>query len=136
MTNLASKRERPLSPFMIGPHYRPQLTSMTSIFHRITGVLLSLGALAMVGWLLAVAAGPDSYQHFANLASSWFGLAVGAGLIFAIVYHWLNGVRHLAWDVGVGLELGRAYASGWFVVGATAVLTVALVLLMLRGVAP
>lgn len=51
-------RSRPLSPFMIGPYYRPQLTSMLSILHRLTGVGLSAGALLLVGWLAALAAGP------------------------------------------------------------------------------
>lgn len=133
MTARASRRQRPLSPFMIGPHYRPQLTSMMSISHRISGVLLSLGALLVAGWLLAVAAGPEAYAGFAAFASSLPGKLLAAGLVVAIVYHWLNGIRHLAWDVGVGLDIPKAYASGWAIVGATVVVSAVLCWLLLSG---
>lgn len=133
MTSKASRRERPLSPFMIGPYYRPQLTSMMSISHRISGVLLSLGALLVAGWLLAVAAGPEAYADFSALAASLPGKLLTAGLVVAIVYHWLNGIRHLAWDLGVGLDIPKAYASGWAVVGATVVISAALCWLLIFG---
>ena len=66
--------ERPLSPFMIGPYYRPQLTSMLSILHRITGVINTVGAFLLSGWLLSIASGPAAYDAFMGHASAWYGL--------------------------------------------------------------
>ncbi len=133
MTARASRRQRPLSPFMIGPYYRPQLTSMMSISHRISGVLLSLGALLVAAWLIAVASGPEAYSGFASFANSLPGQLLAAALVVAIVYHWLNGLRHLAWDLGVGLEIPKAYASGWTVVVATVLISALLLWLLLSG---
>lgn len=133
MTARATRRQRPLSPFMIGPHYRPQLTSMMSISHRISGVLLALGALMVAAWLLAVAGGPEAYASFSGFASSVPGKLLAAGLVVAIVYHWLNGVRHLAWDLGAGLDIPKAYASGWAIVGATVVISAGVCWLLLSG---
>jgi len=112
---------RPLSPHL--QVYRPQLTSVTSILHRITGLLLSLGMVLITAWLLALVAGPEAF------ASVNAGLASPAGLIalllwtLALFYHLLNGIRHLCWDAGWLLELKGAYASGWTVLVLTAVLT-------------
>jgi succinate dehydrogenase / fumarate reductase cytochrome b subunit len=126
-------KARPLSPFMIGPYYRPQLTSVTSIMHRITGVILSVAALVLCWWLVATASGPDSHAHFAAFAGSLPGQALAAATVFAIVYHWVNGLRHLGWDAGIGMDLRTAYASGWATVAISAVLTVALWLVFLGG---
>lgn len=133
MSAKASRRPRPMSPFMIGPHYRPQLTSMMSISHRISGVFLSLGALLVAAWLLSVAAGPEAYSTFSSLAASLPGRALAAALVFAIVYHWLNGIRHLFWDVGRGLDISRAYSSGWAIVAATVVLSALLSWALIGG---
>ena len=57
------QKQRPLSPFMIGPYYKPQLTSLMSITHRATGVFLSVvGAPLLLWWLIAVSSGPDAYM--------------------------------------------------------------------------
>lgn len=114
---------RPLSPFMIGPYYRPQLTSMLSILHRITGLVLAAGALAFAGWLLAIAAGPASYAAYLEFAHSLPGLILSLAVVFALSYHWLNGLRHLVWDSGWGFELPRAYATGWTVVAGSVLVT-------------
>lgn len=112
---------RPLSPHL--QVYRPQLTSVLSIVHRTTGVLLSLGMIVVVAWLLALAAGPDA---FATL-NGWLSAPIGLiGLLiwtFALFYHLLNGIRHLLWDAGWLLDLRGAYASGWIVVALTFALT-------------
>lgn len=133
MNASTSRRPRPLSPFMIGPYYRPQLTSMMSISHRISGVLLAGGALLLAAWLLAVAAGPDGYAGFAAFAGTLAGRLVAGGLVVAIVYHLLNGIRHLAWDLGIGLDIPKAYASGWAVIAATVVLSALLCWILLVG---
>jgi succinate dehydrogenase / fumarate reductase cytochrome b subunit len=101
---------------MIGPYYRPQLTSMLSIAHRATGVLLALGALLMAWWLVATAGGPQSHATFDAFVRTLPGCLLLAGLLFSLIYHWLNGLRHLFWDAGLGLDLRSAYASGWTVV--------------------
>ena len=113
---------RPLSPHL--QVYRWQLTSVLSILHRAAGVALSVGAVLLVWWLVAAAAGPGPYASFANFIGSWFGLLLLFGWSAALFYHLCNGIRHLWWDTGHGLELSAVYLSGWTVLAATAALTV------------
>jgi succinate dehydrogenase cytochrome b subunit len=113
--------KRPLSPDL--QIYRPQLTSVLSISHRVTGIALSVGALLLVCWLLAAAAGPQAYATLQGIVSSWLGLVLMLGWTFALFFHLCNGIRHLAWDAGYGFELRTIYASGWSVVAASALLT-------------
>lgn len=116
---------RPLSPFMIGPYYKPQLTSMLSITHRATGVGLSAGTLFLAGWLVALASGPDAYAKYAVHVGAWYGQIILLGFSWALLYHLCNGIRHLFWDVGKGLDIATAYKSGYAVVLVSAVLTAA-----------
>lgn len=116
---------RPLSPFMIGPYYKPQLTSMLSITHRATGVGLSAGTLFLAGWLVALASGPDAYAKYAVHVGAWYGQIILLGFSWALLYHLCNGIRHLFWDVGKGLDIATAYKSGYAVVIVSAVLTAA-----------
>ncbi|HLW26748.1 MAG TPA: succinate dehydrogenase, cytochrome b556 subunit [Kiloniellales bacterium] len=116
-----SANRRPLSPHL--QVYRPQLTSVLSIFHRFTGIALSVGTLLLVYWLAAAAAGPDTFNSAQNFVGSWFGILLLFGWSVALFYHLCNGIRHLFWDAGYGFELPQAYASGWAVVIATGVLT-------------
>ena len=132
MSSPTPAKQRPLSPFMIGPYYRPQLTSMLSIAHRATGVLLAFGALLVAWWLVATAGGPQSHARFVACMASVPGRLLLAGLVFSLLYHLLNGVRHLFWDIGRGLDLGSAYASGWTVV-ALSLLGTAAVWFAVRG---
>lgn len=124
--------QRPLSPFMIGPYYRPQLTSVLSILHRITGLFLCLGAVALILWIAALASGPESHGVFLAFAQGLAGKALAVASVFALSYHLGNGIRHLFWDMGKGFELKSAYASGYFVI-AFAIVFSAVVLLILRG---
>ncbi len=117
--------QRPLSPFMIGPYYRPQLTSVLSITHRITGVLLSLAAFAMVAWLIALGSSSEAYGEFMALATGTPGKLLLLVWAACISFHLFNGIRHLAWDAGWGLDLPRTYATGWTVVLISVVLTAA-----------
>ena len=121
----SSAPNRPLSPFMIGPYYKPQLTSMLSITHRATGVGLSFGTLALVGWLIAVASGPGVYEQFAFHMKAWYGQLLLLGWSWSLLYHLCNGIRHLGWDVGKGFDIPTAYRTGWLVVFTSLVLTAA-----------
>ncbi len=91
---------RPLSPHLT--IYRWPVTMMTSITHRVTGVGLSLGAVVLAWWLVSVSNGPEGWQSFHALSDTPIGLLVLFGLIWSLVYHFLNGIRHLAWDLGYG----------------------------------
>ncbi len=112
---------RPLSPHL--QVYRPQLTSMLSILHRLTGVALAIGTLLLVYWLAAAAAGPEAFSDAQALIGSFVGRLLLFGWTFALFYHLCNGIRHLFWDAGWGFELTVAYRSGWLVVIASAALT-------------
>ena len=106
--------ERPLSPHL--QVYRPQITSVLSILHRATGLALSLGMVVLAYWLVAVATGEAAYSDArAVLGGVVFKLGY-AGWCFCFFYHLANGIRHLVWDVGVGLEPGQYQLSGWLVV--------------------
>ena len=112
---------RPLSPHL--QIYRPQLTSVLSISHRISGMALSLGALLFVWQLLAAAAGPLAFEGFQNMIGSWPGLVLLVAWSAAFYFHLANGIRHLAWDAGYGFDLPTTYRSGVAVLIATAALT-------------
>ena len=113
--------ERPLSPHL--QVYRWQITMVLSILHRATGVGLTVGTLLLAWWLLALAAGPDSYAQVQAFNGSWFGRLFLFGWTWSLFYHLCNGIRHLAWDVGFGFEIPNVYKTGWTVVIASAVLT-------------
>jgi succinate dehydrogenase / fumarate reductase cytochrome b subunit len=114
--------QRPLSPHL--QIYRPQLTSMLSITHRLTGIALSVGGLFLVWWLVAAATGDGAFAAAQWFFGSWLGLLMLLGWTFCFFFHLLNGIRHLVWDTGRGFDLATAYASGWTVVAASAALTV------------
>ena len=114
-------QNRPLSPHL--QVYRPQLTSMLSITHRLTGVALAIGTLLLVWWLVAAATGPEAYATAQTAISSVIGRLLLFGWTLALFYHLCNGIRHLFWDAGYGYELKSAYASGWAVMAATVALT-------------
>jgi len=118
---MAADRPRPLSPHV--QVYRPQLTSVLSILHRLSGLLLGLAAPAFVLWLAAVAAGPPWYATARALLAGPVGRVALLLVVLAFFYHLCNGIRHLAWDAGYGFELRRIYASGWTVVLASLLLT-------------
>ena len=118
-----TEHTRPLSPHL--QVYKPQLTSMLSIMHRGTGIALAVGTLMLSCWRLSVASGPAAYDEFAGFAGSWFGQFLLLGWTFSLFYHLANGIRHLLWDAGWGLDIDAAYTSGYMVIAASVVLTVA-----------
>ncbi len=113
--------DRPLSPHL--QIYKPQLTSVLSISHRATGLALSVGTLLLVWWLLAAATGPEAYAQAQSFIGSWFGVLLLVGWAYSLFFHLCNGVRHLVWDTGHGLDIATTYATGWAVVAASAGLT-------------
>lgn len=117
-------QERPLSPHL--QVYKPQLTSIMSILHRITGVVLALGSLLFAAWLVAVAGGADAFGLARAALASVPGQVVLFGLSACLVYHFLNGIRHLAWDAGHGFEIAKAYASGYAVLVLAVLITAGL----------
>ncbi len=117
-----TSQNRPLSPHL--QVYRPQLTSVLSIVHRMTGVALAVGALLLVWWLVAAASGPVAFAMVQDFNGSWFGRLLLLGWSFALFYHLCNGIRHLVWDSGHGFELPQVYRSGWLVVLGSVALTV------------
>lgn len=113
--------ERPLSPHI--QIYRPQITSVLSILHRITGVALTAGTVFLTWWLVAAAYGPEEFTRAQSFLGSWFGHLMLWGFTFALFYHLGNGLRHLAWDFGFGFELPEVRKSGLAVVAFAAALT-------------
>ena len=92
--------ERPLSPHLT--IYRPMLTMMMSIVHRITGMALFFGTLLLCWWLLAAASGPTAYSKVQGFMGSIIGGLILFGYTWALIHHMLGGIRHLIWDTGRG----------------------------------
>ena len=119
---MKNAHQRPLSPHL--RIYRPQLTSLLSITHRGTGIVLAAGSLFLVYWLYALASGAAAYDHARAMVSAWYGQILLFGFSFSLFYHLCNGVRHLFWDAGLGFEIDAVYRSGKAVVGVSIALTV------------
>jgi succinate dehydrogenase / fumarate reductase cytochrome b subunit len=121
-------RERPLSPHL--SVYRFMYTMALSIAHRITGVILSLGLLLLAWWLMAVAGDAADYATVTTVLGSPLGRILLAGWLFAFVYHLVNGIRHLTWDAGIGLERHEARRSAKLAIIATVLVYAALAWLL------
>lgn len=125
-----NRGNRPLSPFMIGPYYRPQLTSISSIMVRITGIAVLALAPLLAAWLLAASFSPAVFDAINAFLTSWFGNLVLIGGTWAIIYHMFGRLRHVIWDFGycLDVDISEKLAIGMF--GGATVLT-ALVWLVL-----
>ena len=117
-------QQRPLSPHL--QVYRWQITMVMSILHRASGVALTVGTLGLAWWLLALAAGGERYANASALIASPLGLVLLFGFSLSLVYHLLNGLRHLMWDMGWGFDIPEIYRSGWAVAVLTVVFTAAI----------
>ena len=115
------KGNRPLSPHLT--IYRPQMSSISSILVRISGVSLSFGFVLIVWWLLAASTNIKYFESANSILSSWFGIVVLIGSVWALCYHSLGGIRHLIWDMGFGFDLKTADRMGWAVIIGSFVLT-------------
>jgi succinate dehydrogenase / fumarate reductase cytochrome b subunit len=122
---------RPLSPHL--GVYKFMYTMTLSILHRLTGCVASVGFLAFVWWLMALASGPDAYAAAMSCLSSPLAKLLLVGFTFSFVYHFCNGIRHLVWDTGRGLERAQARRSGTVVVVAALLLTALVLWLACRA---
>ncbi|MCW5751250.1 MAG: succinate dehydrogenase, cytochrome b556 subunit [Alphaproteobacteria bacterium] len=114
--------ERPISPHL--QIYKPQISSVLSILHRITGAALGFGLLLFAWWLIAAASGPEAFARASGFIGSVLGRLILFGFTWALFYHFCNGIRHLFWDMGKGFELPVMHRTGWAVVAGSAVLTI------------
>ena len=122
--------KRPLSPHLT--IYRPQITSISSIFIRITGNALVFSTLLLVAWFLAAAIGPKTFNVMHFIICSWFGKIIMILSLWALWYHSLGGIRHLVWDTGRGLELKTAEIMGWAMMLGSFLLTI-ITLWLIKG---
>lgn len=116
-----NRGNRPLSPHLT--IYRPQMTSISSIFVRITGNALLVSTLLLIWWLLAASSSAAAFAVADYVITSWFGDIVMVLSLWALWYHTLGGVRHLIWDTGRGLELKSAERMGWMMIIGSLMLT-------------
>ncbi|WP_150523689.1 succinate dehydrogenase, cytochrome b556 subunit [Roseibium sediminis] len=100
MSNADLRGNRPLSPHL--QIYKPILTMVMSILHRITGAALYFGTLLLAWWLIAAAAGPAYFDFVNGIYGSFLGRLVLFGFTWALVHHMLGGIRHFIWDMGAG----------------------------------
>ncbi|EFO32795.1 succinate dehydrogenase, cytochrome b556 subunit [Roseibium sp. TrichSKD4] len=100
MSNADSRGNRPLSPHL--QIYKPILTMVMSILHRITGAALYFGTVLLAWWLIAAAAGPTYFEFVNEIYSSFIGRLILFGFTWALVHHMLGGLRHFIWDMGAG----------------------------------
>ena len=117
---------------MIGPYYKPQLTSLMSITHRASGVFLSVVTTpVLLWWLIAVSSGPEAYAAMLGSLSGWIGKLIVTASVLCLSFHLLNGIRHLVWDTGRALDIRTAYTTGWLVLIGSVLLAAILMGLLL-----
>ncbi len=124
MSEVDAKAARPLSPHL--QIYKPILTMVTSILHRITGSALYVGTVLVAWWLIAIASGPAYYDYVSEIFGSILGRLVLFGFTWALTFHMIGGMRHLVWDTGRGLEKGTRNKLALATVIGSAVLTILL----------
>ena len=103
---------RPLSPHL--QVYKPQITSVLSIMHRMTGLGLILGMFMVTWWLVAI--NEEAFLFFHSVTRSFIMQVAIFGFIWALCYHLCNGIRHLFWDTGRGFDMKNVRRTGWLVV--------------------
>ncbi len=116
-----NRGNRPLSPHL--SIYRMAITMLVSILNRITGAGMVLAGVMIVWWLMAAASGPEYFATVSGYMTSWFGILILVGSLWALWFHFLGGIRHLVMDFGIGYDLKTVNMSGWAVVIGSGVLT-------------
>lgn len=113
---------RPLSPHL--QIYRPMLTMMMSIAHRISGASLAVGFTLLTWWLVAISMGPEAYACVADFFGSLIGRALLLLFTWALIHHMLGGIRHLIWDTGAGFSRTSIEVLAWATITGSIVLTI------------
>ncbi|MCW0380425.1 succinate dehydrogenase, cytochrome b556 subunit [Xanthomonas sacchari] len=126
-------RERPLSPHL--QVYRWQIQMVTSILHRATGIVLSVGALIIAAALLVLMLGPASWNCFRGMAGAWYGQAFLFAWSWAFAYHLCNGLRHIVQDFGHGFSIPAFVRSSWMSVVGSLVIVALIWAYVLHGAA-
>lgn len=115
------REDRPLSPHL--SIYKPQISSVLSIMHRLTGFALALGTVVLVAWLWGLAYNVSAYECVTDFVQSIPGTILLMGWTWAFFFHLANGLRHLFWDIGKGFTLPALHTTGWMVVFFSFILT-------------
>ncbi len=118
------KKNRPISPHL--SIYRPQITSILSISHRISGVFQSLGLLIIFLLLLSLFFGETTHKYYMLVIESYLGRLFIFLYLLSLCYHMLNGVRHILWDLGFCFDIKNVYYSGYTIIFLTVVLAAVL----------
>ncbi len=103
--------DRPLSPHL--QIFRPWITMMMSIAHRITGGALYFGTALLAWWLLAAATSDRAFEAAQWFFGSWLGLLILFGYTWTEIHHMLGGIRHLIWDTGQAMDRRSASLIAW-----------------------
>ena len=120
-----SSSKRPMSPYMLGPYYKLQITSLLSILNRLTGVFMSVvTAPLLLCWLIALATGDAAFAGLSAWLGSILGKLVVAASVFSFSFHLLGGIRHLIWDAGWMMEMQQVRLSGWLAIIGSIVLSI------------
>jgi len=120
-----STSKRPMSPYMLGPYYKFQITSVLSILNRLTGVFMAVvTAPLLLCWLIALASGQQEYLALSAWLAGGLGKLVILASVFSFSFHLFGGIRHLIWDAGWMLEISQVRSSGWLAIVASIALTV------------
>ena len=122
-------QNRPISPHLT--IYRPQLNSVLSIMHRMTGIILFFGLLLLILWFFSMSLGKASFNFSSALVNSLIGRLILDGSLCAFWYHFFSGVRHLFWDFGIGFDMVWGQRSSYAIILAT---TSLIILTVLMGV--
>ena len=108
---MSNSSNRPLSPHLSVYKIHPGM--VMSMMHRITGAGMVVGLVILTWWLVAAAAGPDSFAVVQGLLHTWIGQLALLGWTFCLFYHFGTGLRHLAFDMGYFLSNEGALRAGW-----------------------
>ena len=113
---------RPLSPHL--SIHKKVLTAVFSIFHRLTGIFLTLGSLLLVFWFLSISIGENFYNYFQIISSNFIFKVILFFWTLAFFYHLFNGIRYLFWSFSLGMELKTVYRSGFIISFLTIIATI------------
>tara|TARA_B100001121_G_scaffold148317_1_gene129915 strand:+ start:192 stop:563 length:372 start_codon:yes stop_codon:yes gene_type:complete len=114
---------RPLSPHL--SIHKKVLTALFSIFHRITGIGLSMGSILITIWFLMISLGPNYFVYFEIISKNIVFKFVLLIWTIGVFYHLYNGCRKLYWSFGIGMDLTTVYRSGYIVLFLTIISTIA-----------